>query len=138
MLRVYYEYTTGDSSIAKQNRYLLGFWQVSAFRVSYCLPKLMRVLGRSRSSINAAFTACGWLVRPIGEEDFWGSALCDAVPRLGLSPNEARTWTTRGIDRPTAIANSRHSVVHADEKQSNGLLYGRVQFPPCETLEFRL
>jgi hypothetical protein len=138
VLRIYREYTTGDCPTAKQNRYSLGFWQISPFRVSYSLSKLMWLLGRSRSSINAAFTACGWLVRPIAEEELWESALHEAVPHLTLRPHEARTWTTREMQQlPSMIDHAVKAIDGAEETETRAAVRGKVRFPPCESLEFR-
>jgi hypothetical protein len=126
VLQIYCNYTTGDSPTAQLNRYLLGFWQVSERRICYCLSKLKQRLGRSRSSINAAFMSWRWFVRPLSEEEEWRPALQSAVPHLLLNPCEMRMWTIRGLslsehtsDSSEIADVSESSPIRSDSQSTN-------------------
>jgi hypothetical protein len=144
VLEIYREYTSGDTQTAQFNRYRLGLWFMSPDRVCYCLHKLMCTLGRSRSSINAAFTACNWFVRPLSEEEEWRSALQSAVPHLLLNPFELKFWTIRGIKMASEHTQTRPEYRVSPWNLTQDLIDqpepewvpGRVQFPPCQSIDF--
>jgi hypothetical protein len=98
VLQVYRDCTSPESDIARMNRFILGFWCPSPDRICYSLPRLRKQLDRSRSLLNAAFTAWGWQPRPSSEEEEWRPALKAAVPQFRFNPADMRCWTIRGSD----------------------------------------
>jgi hypothetical protein len=100
----------------------------------------MQRLGRSRSSINAAFASCGWVGRPFSEEEQWRSALQQAIPHFSFDPSDLRQWTIRGNDGSSGCDVKMWepaNEIQEEEGKPADWKTKRIKLPSCEHLNSR-